>query len=638
MEYLVTTALTYLVLVIVLAALFFLPGAALLTLSGTANYWLGLQRYVVAIGLSTAVYPVLFYAVRFFWPSASLGVGVLGTLLALCLAITLWGVWHDGLWRPTQLDGYEWVAVAILVLTFVSRLWLAAVYAYPAWSDSLHHTLLTQLVAEHGRLPTTLQPYFPNQLDMYHLGLYALSGTVAQLAAVSAHTALLWTAQCLNALCGIGVYLVLDKYVGRKGAVVALAVVCLFSPHPALWVNWGRFTQLSSLVLMLLVWVLTLESLQFGVMAEERPPAQTAWLVGLAALGTAALFFFHFRVAFFYLFLLLPSFGWLLWQARRAGKVGRTLGRLIGLGGASVVLVWPVLWAAGQLYFSTRMAQVVAPTPQTEQFVQNYYYFPLQTIPILVAPVWLLAMGGTAVLLGLLRRHWLIILCLFWTGGLIGLGNLYLLQIPALNVTNLGAILIMLYLPLGLVIGVAAEEIGTWLTGWLGQWVWPTAVALLLLASLPATYTRATSIEPYRHFVTPADLETVEWIQANVPPEALFAINTYLWLPRFAHGTDAGYWLPYLTGHHIITSSMLTDGLSAEYRQLVWQRTEATEALKHDLTAVDRLAELGVTHIYLGARGNFADAGLQRDFLLGSPRVELLYEGDGTAVLRIHPE
>ena len=632
-----STALIYTRLLVVLAGLFFIPGAALLAVSGTAKYWPGLQRYVVAIGLSTAVYPVLFYAVRWLWPSARLGAGVLGTLLALCLAITLWGAWRDGLWRPTQLDGYEWAAVVILALTFGSRLWLAAIYAYPAWSDSLHHTLLTQLVAEQGRLPTTLQPYFPNQLDMYHLGLYALSGSVAQLAAVPAHTALLWTAQFLNALCGVGVYLVLDKYVGRKGAVLALAVVCLFSPHPALWVNWGRFTQLSSLVLMLVVWVLTLESLQFGAMTEERPTAHTAWLVGMAALATAALFFFHFRVAFFYLFLLLPSLIWLFWQARGAGKVGRTLGRLVGLGGAAVVLVLPVLWAAGQLYFSTHTAQVVAPTAQTEQFVQNYYHFPLSTIPVLVGPLWLLAVGGTAALLGLLRRHWLAIVCLLWVGGLVALGNLYLLQIPALNVTNLGAILIMMYLPLGLATGVAAEEIGTWLTSWLGRWVWPTAVALLLLASLPAAYTHATTVELYRHFVAPADLEAAEWIKTHVPPEAVFAINTYLWLPRFAHGTDAGYWLPYLTGHQIITSSMLTDGLPAEYRQLVWQRTEATEALKHDLTAVDRLAELGVTHIYLGARGNFADAGLQRDFLLGSPRVELLYEGGGTAVFRINP-
>ena len=632
------TALTYSLLLAVLAALFFLPGTAVLALSGTGKYWPGLQRYMVAIGLSTAVYPVLFYAMRWLWPTASLGAGALGSLLAICLGITVWGVRQDGWWRPSHLDRYEWAAVAILALTFGSRLWFAAIYAYPAWSDSLHHTLLTQLVAEHGRLPTTLQPYFPNQLDMYHLGLYTLSGSVAMLAAVPAHTALLWTAQFLNALCGMGVYLALDKYVGRKGAVVGLAIVGLFSPHPALWSNWGRFTQLSSLVLLLVVWVLTLESLQFRAMDEKRPMADTAWLVGLAGLGTAALFFFHFRVAFFYLFLLLPSLGWLFWQARGAGQIRRTVGRLMGMGGTAVIMVLPVLWPAWQLYLSTRAVQVVAPTPQTEQFVQNYYYFPLHTIPILAGPVWLLALGGTAALLGLLRRHWLAILCLLWVGGLVALGNLYLLQIPALNVTNLGAILIMMYLPVGLVIGVAAEEVGGWLTGWWGRWVWPTAVALLLLASLPATYTRATTVELYRHFVAPADLEAAKWIQAHVPPEAVFAINTYLWLPRFAHGTDAGYWLPYLTGHTIATSSMLTDGLPHDYSQEVWQRTEAMEALKHDLAAVERLAELGVTHIYIGTRGNFAGAGLQRDFLRGSPRLELLYEGEGTAVFRINTE
>ncbi|UCG25323.1 MAG: hypothetical protein JSW55_04815, partial [Chloroflexota bacterium] len=54
-------------LVIVLAALF-LPGSALLVLSGGWRRWTGLQRYFVAAGLGIAFYPILFYTTRALLP------------------------------------------------------------------------------------------------------------------------------------------------------------------------------------------------------------------------------------------------------------------------------------------------------------------------------------------------------------------------------------------------------------------------------------------------------------------------------------------------------------------------------------------------------------------------------------------
>jgi hypothetical protein len=626
---------TYGYLLLVLVAIFFLPGATLLVLSNVWSHWLGWQRYLVAIGLSIAFYPVLFYSMRSLLPQVAWGPWIMGGLLLAMLAVTLVGVWRTRLF-PLRLTTLEWVAIVILGLSFASRLWFVSVYSFPAWSDSLHHTLLTQLVAEHGRLPLSLEPYFPNQLDMYHLGLYSLSGTVVMLAQVPAHTALLWTVQFLNALCGVGVYLVLDRYVSRTGAVVGLAVVSLFSAHPALWVNWGRFTQLSSLVLLLFVWLFTLESLQFMTMLEKRSRLLTFWLSTFAALTTAGLFFLHFRVAFFYLLLLVPSLLFVFWQAHGASVVWRTLKRLLAIGLASFILVLPVLWAAANAYVSNRSGGgATISAEQAQQFRQNYYEFPLSTVPYLVAPVWLLIVGATAVVFGLLQRHWLTVVTLIWVVGLLILGNLYLLNISILSVTNLGAILIMLYLPLGLLIGSGIEVLRSWLPSTHREWIVRGALAFLLLASVPAAYARATTVELYRHFVTPADLEAMRWIDDNVPDDALFAINTYLWLPTFAHGTDAGYWIPYFTGNHIVTSSMLSDGLTPEYAQTVWQRTQAMEALKTDLNAVEDLYDLGVTHIYIGARGNFADAGLQKDFLLTSPQVELLFANENTAVLRI---
>lgn len=629
------TILTYGYLLFVLLAVFFLPGSAFMMLSHTWSYWSGLQRYLVAIGLSIAFYPVLFYVVRFLFPQAVLGPGIMAGILLAAALITIWGIWQHKIFT-LHFDSLEWAAIAILALTFASRFWFAAVYSFPAWSDSLHHTLLTQLVAENGRLPTTLEPYFPNLLDMYHLGLYAISGTVGMLAPVPPHTALLWTAQMLNALCGVGLYLALDRYAGRTGAVVGLAIAGLFSAHPALWVNWGRFTQLSSQVIMLFAWLFTLESVRQAISGQRESRSQTAWFIFFSALSTAALFLLHFRVAIFYLPLLLLSLLAVCWRAGETAVYWRISKRLAAIGIFSLLLVLPVLTAAAAIYFSTRATiSPDVPAQVVEELRQNYYIFPLSTVPYLAAPVWLLALGGLAGLVGLWRRHWLILVTLVWLLLLLIIGNLYLLNIPALNVTNLGAVLIMFYLPLGLLIGGAVAIIWPLLPTTAYPWLTKGLIVLLLLASLPAAHARATTIETYRHFVTPADLTAMAWIETNVPANAVFAINAYFWLPQFAHGTDAGYFLPYLTGHQIVTSSMLSDGLPPEYRQQVRYRSEAAEALKTDLGALAELSQLGVTHIYIGPRGNFADAGLQPDFLLLSDRIELLFEYEGAVVLRI---
>jgi hypothetical protein len=55
------------------------------------------------------------------------------------------------------------------------------------------------------------------------------------------------------------------------------------------------------------------------------------------------------------------------------------------------------------------------------------------------------------------------------------------------------------------------------------------------------------------------------------------------------------------------------------------------------LGALDTLRSQDVEYIYIGARGDFSGPGLQLDFLTQSDRVQLLYEQDGAAVLRILP-
>jgi hypothetical protein len=630
-------------LCLVLAALFWLPGQALLVLHGSEQRWPGLQQPIVAFGLSVSLYPVLFYALRFWAPAVQLTPWLLWVLLLFC-AVVLVVQQRRRNATGKSWQSLEWVAVVIVAATLLTRLWLAEEMPYPAWTDSLHHVLLTELTAATGRLPTDLSPYFPVDVKMYHLGLYALSASVEWLAQVQAHTAVLWVAQVLNGLCGLGVYLVLDRYssrgLDRLGALVGAAVVGLFSFQPAFYVNWGRFTQVASQAILLIALVVTLETLKEFAQDWAMPSAKGSRrrLIGqalLCALLNAAVFLLHFRVAAFYgpaLLLGLLGVGWhyrLQWRA--------LLSASLWISGFTLLLILPTLWTAVQSYIeSLAYAAVVTaldPVARSES-LQQYYEFPWSSYTSLAAPTWLWALCGVAALVGLLRRNPVTLFSLGWMALLLLEGYAYLFGIAALMVTNLGAILILFYLPIGLIIGAGVDEsINLMPLHWQKRMI-PAAVVVLLLAAIPAARLRIQQVEPYRFFVTDADVRAMRWLDEHLPPDARIAVNTVFWLPTVPHGTDAGYWLPYFTGRNTTAGVMIMHG---DYLRQVAGWSHTVVALESDLSALHTLYDQGIKYIYIGARGDFASPGLQVDFLRRSPEVRVLYERDGVAILQIVP-
>ena len=628
-------------LCLVLAALLWVPGQSLLVLHGSGQRWPGLQQPIVAFGLSVSLYPVLFYALRFWAPAVRLTPWFLWALLLVCaVLLVVQQRRHATPKKRWQL--LEWVAVGIVAATLLTRLWVVVAMPYPAWTDSLHHVLLTALTAANGRLPTDLSPYFPVDVKMYHLGLYALSASVEWLAGVEAHTALLWVAQVLNGLCGLGVYLALDRYGGRGqdkvGALVGAAVVGLFSFQPAFYVNWGRFTQVASQAILLIALVVTLETLREFAQEWTLHRGKRPRLIGqalLCALLNAGVFLLHFRVAAFYGPALLLGLLGVGWPYRRQWRA--LLSALLWIGGFTLLLILPTLWTALQSYIESlayaAVVNALDPVARSES-LQQYYEFPWSSYTLLAAPGWLWAISGVAALIGLLRRNPVTVFSLAWMALLLLEGYAYLFGVAALMVTNLGAVLILFYLPIGLIIGAGVDELIT-----LAPLPWrkravAVALTLVLLAALPAGRLRIQQIEPYRFFVTDADIQAMHWLDEHLPPTARIAVNTEFWLPTVPHGTDAGYWLPYFTGRNTTAGVMIMHG---EYLRQVAGWSHSVVALESDLSALHTLYDQGIDYIYIGARGDFASPGLQVDFLRQSPEVRVLYEHDGVAILQILP-
>ena len=154
----------------------------------------------------------------------------------------------------------------------------------------------------------TLFPYATTAIDQYHLGLYALTAPLQILTEIPAHTALLWTAQALNGLCGIGVFLFLDKKVGRLAALVGMAVVGLFSFQPAWYFNWGRFTQIGAQSILLIAALVTWEAIRAW---RVEWPVFKIYIILLsltAGLLNAGVFLLHFQVAGYMLPLLIKYY------------------------------------------------------------------------------------------------------------------------------------------------------------------------------------------------------------------------------------------------------------------------------------------------------------------------------------------
>ena len=65
-------------------------------------------------------------------------------------------------------------------------------------------------------------PFDSANLNHYHLGLYAMTGPLQMLAGIKPDQALLWFSQFLNGLCGVGVFLFLDRKVSRQAGFIGI--------------------------------------------------------------------------------------------------------------------------------------------------------------------------------------------------------------------------------------------------------------------------------------------------------------------------------------------------------------------------------------------------------------------------------
>jgi hypothetical protein len=598
-------------------AFLFLPGClALLVLwrrpMGNAAAWLG-----AALALGLAIWPLLWLWLTTLggrWRPWSLGaVLIAGWLAVAVLAWRRWRATGGTVARPRH-AGHYLALLLLLAVGLGARLLAGRDLAFPPWVDASRHALITAVMVNSGQILRDYGPYLPISDFPYHDGFHALSATLMLLAGAELPDVLLSLGHLLNALAPLtiyaGAYLLTRR---RDGALLAAFLVGLPFFLPAYYVTWGRYTQLSGVVILPVALGLTWQ-IGRGGRGWRR-----AWpLLGVLVAG---LFLLHLRVLLLYV-----AFAGLAWLASR----GRHTRWLLAAAGLSIAAAFPAI---------VRLA-ADASIPSLGVSIPGYNDFPAGY----VTTGWerpLLALGGVAViaaLFGALRRRawaaaplvlalWVALAGLLLAGRRVGLPETWLI--------NLNSAYITLFVPLALAIGLAAGRLWRWLRRR------PQAVRLaaagltgaaVTAAGLFGAYQQITIVNTETILAEPADAAGLAWLAANAPDGTKIAVNSWRWLGTTWSGSDGGAWIVPLTG-------LTTTTPPADY---IYDPTLAAEVDAFNEAASGRadwadaataawLADQGVSLVYVGPRGGFFDPAV----LARNPGLVLRYAQDGVFIFAV---
>ena len=118
-------------IVLTIFIMLIVPGWAILSVTNLWRRFEAIERWILAVGLSIAFYPCLYYLTRALIPSLRLGLNKLIILLVLFFALTVWLLRKN--WREQfKLGKITGPFLFILALTLLTRIWLAHNYPYPA--------------------------------------------------------------------------------------------------------------------------------------------------------------------------------------------------------------------------------------------------------------------------------------------------------------------------------------------------------------------------------------------------------------------------------------------------------------------------------------------------------------------------
>lgn len=613
--------------------LFVVPGWALL-----AWLWRGRTLSVfgglgLATGISLALYPILVL-----WTGLlGLGLGSGYAWLPVGLGLIALG-WRYQPWRlratKTYLRNYLnsqafWPNLMLLILlavVFAVRLIVVRTFEAPMWADSYHHTLITQLIVDHGGLFQSWAPYAELKSLTYHFGFHTQMAVFHWLTGLDMRFAVLWGSQILNGL-AILTLVPLALRIGRSTWAGALAVLIagLLSPMPMTYVNWGRFTQLAGQVILPVAIDVSLEALD-----DRKKPSLLVLSLTWLVVGGLALT--HFRVLLFYVLFVVA---WSLFHLgdRPLGSIAFQVARL-GVVAALIFLPWFLRSFDGRimLHFGHQMTQV-----PSERSGFEVTYNAMQPLDIYLAPwLWILAVVSAGQQIW--KRNQLATLASVWGFLLLLATNPQWLNLPGSGAISNFALFIAAYIPVTLIIG---SFVGQILESLSGRTILLRLMGVLLLSmGVLGAGERLEDLSVRSHtLVTRPDLRAFAWIRDHTDADAKFWVNSYFSYGNYVIiGSDGGWWLPLLAHRSTSLPPMIygvEKGPTPDYVEQIGALTEHYYNLGIDHPDVlELLRTRGITHVYIGQQQGRANMKADKPYafrpadFVASPRYEAVYHQD----------
>lgn len=607
-----------------LLALFFipLPGFLLLQLVRLPRLPLAVH-WGTAVALGCAFWPVLWYAV-----------GLVGVSLPKWL---LWGVFGVG-WvilavliyknRFTTESAenterkhvkYEWFPlVGLLIVGFLVRLVAIRDLNTALWVDASRHGLITAVMTHTATPISTYQPYLPIDQFLYHYGFHTLSASLQSMWHGPLNQRLLLLGQLLNSLVPLVIYSSAWLFT-RKHRVALLSAFLVALPFffPAYYATWGRFTQLTGM-LILPVLVGLLWRLLRGAKGW-----QTAW--GLIILLIMGLFLVHVRV-----FLIFVPFVPVVWLISN----GRYTLKLLSTTLLTLILLAPRIWQLLNQEQSTNFA--------TSAGIANYNEFPIGYLQAGWETQFAYLTGACVVIAlvaALFQRRWASapVTLIGWVSLLFFALSGRRLGLPELDLINLNSMYITLFFPMAVLLGIVLVQIGRWLTP-LPRPLIGLMMALfgllLALATLFGVRQQITILNERTILTRPADINAINWLDDNLPDDALIAVNSWKWLGNTWAASDGGAWITPLTRKRTTTPPADYLYAPALVEQVHGFNEAASGVDSWDSAEMAQfLRQQEVTHIFVGVQGGLFDPAQ----LVKNPDIGLLYAQDGTFVFEVLP-
>jgi len=365
-------------------------------------------------------------------------------------------------------------------------------------------------------------------------------------------------------------------------------------------------------------------------------------LLLIAALLQAGLFMTHARVSIYgACFVVTHLICESITRLRRKGKDGNLelWGRATLLGLLAGALSGP--WVARVV---ANIAVSLRAAGRTLRGAPSYNVFPWNLL-LIPRNRELMALAAIGAVWGLIHHKKGILLTVTWCVVVGLMLNPAWLGIAATDFVNNATAVVSLFLPLSVLCGQAitlmwdrvhplvlgtSRRLGLCRAQLASQ---ALLAALIVGVALWGTGEMFTIVNPVTVLATIEDLDAMNWINENTPPDALFLINTRHWQQGTYVGTDGGYWIPQLTGRRALLPALSYTYGAPRYVQHI---ADTAKTVSHITGASDPglpeiLEREGVTHVYIGAKGG----PLTPEMLLGNALYRPAYSNGAVWVFEV---